>query len=497
MATPIPPNHAPLDACAAAAATGGSAVRASGKRAAGVFSDSRAVVPGAAFVALHGEHFDGHDHQQAALDAGAVLVVAERGRATSDGRADAVEVDDTVVAWGRIARAHLRAWRRARSGAAPARVVLISGSAGKTTTRELCAALLSAVGPTWSTPGNLNNLVGLPATALCVEYTHEFAVLEAGMSVPNELERLAAIAEPDVAIVTNVSIAHAAGVGGSRADVAREKGALFVALGESGIAVAPADDDAAMGQLGRTRARRAETFGRAHDARYRLVDRAVLGVQGSRLAVERPCGGARPSPGARLAPGARETIEVTLPLVGEAAALDFVAALAAAEGAAGVTLDADALAKALAGLVPTRGRAAVRRLADGTLLIDDSYNANPASVRAALVTLGELGQGSRAVAVLGEMLELGPDSAEEHAKVGDAVAAAGVAVFVSCGGSMNLAAERARARGVEVHTAADARGAATIARNVVRAGDVVLVKGSRGVATEVVVAALAEKGGGS
>lgn len=489
MATPIPANRAPLDAYAATAATGGRAVRASGKRATGVFSDSRAIVPGAAFVALRGERFDGHDHQQAALDAGAVLVVAERGRATSDERADAVEVDDAMLAWGRIARAHLRAWRRARAGGAPARVVAISGSAGKTTTRELCAALLSAVGPTWSTPGNLNNLVGLPAAALCVEYTHQFAVLEAGMSVPNELERLAAIAEPDVAIVTNVSVAHAGGVGGTRADVAREKGALFASLGESGIAVAPADDDAAMGQLARTRARRAETFGRSPNARYRLADRVALGVLGSRLVIERPCSGACPPP------GARESIEVTFPFVGEAAAIDFVAALAAAEGAAGMPLGPGTLVKALAGLVPTEGRAAVRRLADGTLLIDDSYNANPASVRAALATLGELAQGTRAVAVLGEMRELGPVGAEEHARVGDEVAAAHVAVLISCGGLMDLATVRARARGVEVHVAADARAAAQIARNVVRAGDVVLVKGSRGVATEVVVAALVAKGG--
>jgi UDP-N-acetylmuramoyl-tripeptide--D-alanyl-D-alanine ligase len=484
VATPIPRNRASLDAFAAAAAMSGRTVRATGKHAVGVFSDSRAVVPGSAFVALRGERFDGHDHQKAAIEAGAVLVVAERGRASDDARADAVEVEDTLFGWGRVARAHLRAWRRARAGTDAGRVITITGSAGKTTTKEICAALLSAVGPTWSTPGNLNNLVGLPAAALCVEHTHRFVVLEAGMSVPNEIERLAAIAEPDVAVVTNVSVAHAEGVGGTRGDVAREKGALFAALGPSGFAVAPADDDAAMAQLARTSALHTETFGRAKAARYRLADRVSRGLEGSRLVVERPCGEACPTP------RARETIEITLPLVGEAAAIDFLAALAAAEAALGAPMGEGDIARALAGLVPTAGRASLRTLADGTLIIDDSYNANPASVRAALSTLGELAKGKRAVAVLGEMRELGAVSQDEHAAIGDAVVDARVAVLVSCGGLMDLAAARAEARGVEVHRAPDAKAAAEIAVRAVRAGDVVLVKGSRGVATEVVVTAL-------
>ena len=489
MATPIPKNAAPLDAFTAAAATGGRALRATGKRATGVFSDSRAIGPGAAFVALRGERFDGHDHQQAAIDAGAVLVLAERGRAVGS-LIDTVEVDDTLVAWGRVARAHLRAWRRARASVDPARVVSITGSAGKTTTKEVTAALLGAIGPTWATPGNLNNLIGLPAAALCVEHTHQFAVLEAGMSVPGEIERLASVAEADVAVITNVSVAHAEGVGGTRGDVGREKGALFAALDQDGVAVAPFDDDAAMAQLARTRARRAETFGRGEGARYRLVDRVVRGAAGARLTVERPCADSCP------APGARDTIEVDFPLVGEAAAIDFCAALAAAEAALGAQLDAATIARAMKALAPTAGRAAPRALRDGTVVIDDSYNANPASVRAALATLGELAKGKRAVAVLGEMRELGAVAKDEHAAIGDAVKAAGVAVLVSCGGMMDLAAERAKALGVEVHSAEDAKAAATIALGVVRAGDVVLVKGSRGVATEVVAEALASRGEG-
>src|SRR5579883_423982 len=143
VATPIPPNDAPLDAAAAAAAAGGRVVRAGqGRLARGITTDSRAVRPGCAFVALRGQRHDGHAYVDAAIDAGAVLVVCERGRAPADARgADVVEVDDTLSAWGAIARAHLRAWRRADPRG---RTVAITGSAGKTTTKEMCAALLGA-----------------------------------------------------------------------------------------------------------------------------------------------------------------------------------------------------------------------------------------------------------------------------------------------------------------------------------------------------------------
>ncbi|HEX3343352.1 MAG TPA: Mur ligase family protein, partial [Polyangiaceae bacterium] len=166
MATAIGANRAAFDARAVAEATGGRIVRGTpGRRANGVTTDSRAVVPGGAFVALRGEKHDAHGFVGAAIDAGASLVVVERGRAPDDARADAVEVDDTLAAWGAMARAHLRAWRSANGAA---RVVAITGSAGKTTTKELCAALLAAAGETIATVGNLNNRIGVPATALTV-----------------------------------------------------------------------------------------------------------------------------------------------------------------------------------------------------------------------------------------------------------------------------------------------------------------------------------------
>jgi UDP-N-acetylmuramoyl-tripeptide--D-alanyl-D-alanine ligase len=479
MATPIPANRAPLTAWAAAAATGGVVVRVEGegRRAVGITADSRAVTPGCAFVALRGETHDGHAFVSGAIEAGAALVVVERGRAPEGTQADVVEVDDTLAAWGELARAHLRAWRRGRGERDAARVVAVTGSAGKTTTKELCASILRVVAPCHATAGNLNNLVGVPAVVFGLEPQHRFAVLEVGMSVRGEIARLADLVEPDVAIVTNVGVAHAEGVGGSRGDVAREKGALYAALRRRAVAVANADDEAVLGQLTRTRADRVLTFGRAEGATYRLVDRVPAGATGSRVTLACP---------------GRPRLELDFALLGEAAAIDLAAALAAAEAASGAAVPAAMLQGVLSRHAAIAGRTAVRRLKDDTLLIDDTYNANPHSMRAALAAAAELGRahGARVVAVLGEMKELGPSAPAEHAALGDAVADAGVALAVGCGGLVDLALDRAAARGVAIEKAQDTAQAALRAVAVVAPGDVVLVKGSRGVRAERVVEAL-------
>ena len=200
MATPIPHNRARITAQDAAQVTGGALVksrardRASPRRsgsspeeAVGIFSDSRAVVPGCAFVALKGERFDGHAFVEAAVASGASLVVVERGRGADAGDVAVVEVDDTLVAWGALGRAHLDGWRRAQADGAPAaHVVAITGSAGKTTTKTLCAALLAEVAPTHATAGNLNNRIGVPAVLFGLEPHHTFVVVEVGMSLPGD-----------------------------------------------------------------------------------------------------------------------------------------------------------------------------------------------------------------------------------------------------------------------------------------------------------------------
>jgi UDP-N-acetylmuramoyl-tripeptide--D-alanyl-D-alanine ligase len=468
VATPVPANHAVVDARGVAEATSGRAVRDQGRQARGVTTDSRAVVAGGAFVALRGETHDGHAFVDEAIDAGAVLVVVERGKAPPDARADVVEVEDTLAAWGSIARAHLRAWRRANP---EGRVVAITGSAGKTTTKELCAALLRSAGECHASAGNLNNRVGVPAVVLQLAPHHRFAVLEVGMSVPGEIAALAAIVEPDVALLTNVGLAHAGGVGGTLADVAREKGALFEGVRPGGVVVANWDDPAVVGQLGRApRTARTTSFGRRDGARYRLLDREPLGMKGSRIRVDRR---------------GEDVVSLVLPIPGEAAALDFAAALAAADAAAGRSVDA---ARAVESLRPVPGRMQVRQ-AGGVTVLDDAYNANPASMRAALSTLGECSDGRR-VAVLGEMRELGPAAQGEHEALGDAVVAAGVALLVSCGGMADAIARSAGARGVETLLARDAAEAAGLVTGRVRPGDVVLVKASRSVGAERVVEAL-------
>jgi UDP-N-acetylmuramoyl-tripeptide--D-alanyl-D-alanine ligase len=472
MATPIPENRASLDAPAAAEAAGGRVVRASQpvRRVRGVTTDSRSVTPGSAFVCIRGERHDGHAYLDAAIAAGALLVVVERGRAPADARVDVVEVDDTLVAWGAIARGHLREWRRSTPGA---RVVAITGSAGKTTTKELCAALLRAVAECHATSGNLNNRVGMPAVVLGIEPQHRFAVLELGMSVPGEIAALATIAEPDVAVVTNVGLAHAGGVGGTLDDVGREKGALFAHLGREGVAVANADDPAVVAQLGRAPSARLVLFGRSDRSDVRLVRRKPLGAEGSRVHVRR---------------GDRESAFV-LSIPGEAAAIDFTAALAAAEAALGATLDDARVASALRVLPAIAGRMQVRRLQKDILVIDDAYNANPASVRAALSALGEIA-GGRRVAILGEMKELGPEAEREHESLGEAVASAGVELMVSCGGLADLTARTAKEGGVQVFCTNDAAEAALVSAEHVRTGDRVLVKASRSVGAERVVDAL-------
>jgi UDP-N-acetylmuramoyl-tripeptide--D-alanyl-D-alanine ligase len=473
MATAVPANHALLEARAAAEATGGRVVQARGDRVArGITTDSRSVTSGCAFVALRGARHDGHTYLNAAIDAGAVLVLVEYGRAPNDTtRADVVEVADTLAALGAVARAHLRAWK----GANPeARVVAITGSAGKTTTKELCAAILRSVGRCHATRGNLNNRIGVPAVALGVETSTRYAVLEMGMSERGELAALAAIAEPDVGVITNIGLSHAGGVGGSVDDVAREKGSLFEAVREGGVVVANADDSAVVHELRRATAARVVTFGAGAGAGYRLVLRQPVGADGSIVEVRRPDG---------------ETARFQLPMAGNAAAIDFVAALAAAEAAAGGRIDNAHLESALRTISPIPGRMHMRRLRGGVLLIDDTYNASPAAMRAALATLGEAARGRR-IAVLGEMKELGSTASREHDLLGKVVADASVALLVSCGGLADAIARDAAPRGVEVVFARDSEEAALIAVDRVRSGDAVLVKASRSVGAERVVEAL-------
>lgn len=505
MATPIPTNRARFLLSEIALATHGTIAHrdhASDAPAIGVFSDSRAVSPGSVFVALKGESHDGHRFVAAAVERGARVVVVEKGQSVEiPEAASVVEVDDTLVAWGGLARAHLTRWRME---SVDGRVVAITGSAGKTTTKELTATLLAEIAPTHFTAGNLNNRIGVPAVIFGLEPAHRFCVLEMGMSLPGELDAICDFAKPDVSVVVNVGVAHAEGVGG-REGVMKEKGAVYRALGPDGIAVVNVDDEYVRRAAHDARVRRVETFGRgvvtsrrpgsfaeegmaealarspsrppshppgAGGPHYRLVDRRPEGA-GSRVVVS--CAG-------------RE-LSMYVPLPGEAAAIDLTAALAAQEAASREALSSDRIEKALA-TVRLSGRGTLRTLADDVLVLDDTYNANPSSMRAALATLAEIAGSRRRVAVLGEMKELGALAEEEHVALGDAVADAGVALFIGCGGLMDLAVERAAARGISVVRCASTEEAAAEATKRIASRDAVLVKGSRSTRTEVVVSAI-------
>jgi len=484
MATPIPQNAAAITLEDAAVATGGAIVRHGSdakRRAVGIVTDSRAVTAGSVFVALRGETHDGHAFLDAVCRLAPAYVIVERGRAPSDESVGVLEVDDTLVGLGALARLHLEAWR---TSARDKRVIAITGSAGKTTTKELTAALLRAVGKTHATAGNLNNRVGVPFVVLGIEPDHRFVVVEMGMSLPGELDAITAFARPDVSLVTNVGVAHSEGVGGPDG-VMHEKAAVYRALDEAGVAIVNADDERVMRAAEGTRAHRIVTFGTAANATYRLVRREPRGDSGSLVVL--------------ATPGRELTLE--LPLPGEAAAIDLAAALAAQETASGVLLPAE-IANAELARVSLAGRATVKRLGSDILVLDDTYNANPASMRSALATLSEIaatpsrsggaGGARRKVAVLGEMKELGAHAEAEHDALGDAIAAAGVTLAIGCGGLISRAFVRATALGVTCVAAASTAEAETEAKARVRPGDAVLVKGSRSVGAERVVAALIE-----
>jgi UDP-N-acetylmuramoyl-tripeptide--D-alanyl-D-alanine ligase len=469
MATPIPTNAACFTPWEIAAATGGRLVNyIDEKSSVGVASDTRAVRRGCLFVALAGERFDGHEFVGDAVAKGAAAVIVRTGQGTGL-RANVIEVDDTLAAWGDLARAHLKRWRR---GKAPC-VVGITGSAGKTTTRLLTAALLAERRAVVASVGNLNNRVGLPAIAFTA-LDHDAAVFELGMSLRHEIAQLSAIARPDVGVILNCGIAHAEGVGGTQSDVAREKGALFEALSPSGIAIVNGDDEAALGQLVRTAAR-ALRFGKGAANDVRLVAREPQG-SGAKITISN-CG--------RL-------LRTVLPLAGEAAAIDFLAALAAAE-AIGGPLTEDEIAHALSTVEAMEGRARFHG-AGNVQLIDDSYNANPSSMQASLQMVVEFSGEARIGLVLGDMKELGPLTAESHRELAQRIRDTHAGWIILCGEAVRHTYERLAELGIHAHFVSDAEGALAEAKRWIEPGDVVLVKGSRSMGLERVVRGLAPGG---
>lgn len=417
----------------------------------GVSIDTRTLEAGQLFVPLAGAHADGHAFLAAAFARGAAAALCARARyAEFEGKEPGplVVVDDPTLALQRLARGYRQGWQGLMIG--------VTGSVGKTTTKDLVAAVLTASAPTLKTEGNLNNHWGVPLTLLRLRPEHRAAVVEMGMSQPGEIAMLAALATPNAAVITNAGAAHLEHLGSLEA-IAREKASLAAGLGPRDVVFAGADSPRLIAALHGMRPR-IVTYGLDAKAEVRPERVTALGEQGSRIEV------------AGFPP-------FTLALLGRHQVANALAAVAVARE---FGVDPERAAAAIAAVRPAKGRMEVRHAGGATLLVD-CYNANPDSVRAALETLAALPGATRRIAVLGDMLELGEGAQAIHRQTAAAVRDAELWTVGS------FAADwAAGGRGVarEVRVFADLPELREALRAALAPGVAVLVKGSRGAALE-------------
>ncbi|MDO8433499.1 MAG: UDP-N-acetylmuramoyl-tripeptide--D-alanyl-D-alanine ligase [Candidatus Binatus sp.] len=471
MATPIPGNQCEFTLAEIAAATGAQVRDDLATKVRGVSIDTRAIATGALFVALRGESRDGHDHLDQAIQRGAAAAIVESGRHLAG--IVCVEVPDTLVALGQLAQFHLARMRSVRL----LPTIAIGGAAGKTTTKELTAAAARTVfGDTLATVGNLNNRIGVPMTIFTLASAHRAAVLECGTNLRGEIDALAQIVQPDCALVLNVDLEHTAGIG-TLDDVADEEAALFSTTRR--CAITSSEEPLVLARIP-ARLQRL-TFGKSPDSDVRLESRTVGANGRARIRIALGPALCRDDDARRL--------DLQIDLLGETAALNCAAAIAGVAAMRGEPLTAGelrAIADALAVVQPVAGRLATSSIR-GIRVIDDTYNSNPRSIRAALAAAREVadGLGARLVIAMGDMLELGAMSREAHeASVRDVIDLR-PAAFVAVGPEMCAAKEVIAASSTTMLvTAPDSAAAAKLIASIVRAGDVLLIKGSRGMAME-------------
>ena len=449
-----------------AAATGGEILHGDPDRAIGEVSiDSRTLEAGDFFIALRGERFDGHRFVADAFGRGALGAMVEDVPAQVAWEPDqriVVKVRDTTAALQALAREIRR-----RSGA---KVVAITGSAGKTTTKEVAAELLATRYRVFRNRGNLNNHIGLPLSLLQLRQGPDVAVVELGMNHAGEIRTLVGIAEPDVRVWTNVGDAHM-GFFESADAIADAKAEILEGPAPGAVLVANANDPRVMSRARRFDGR-VTTFGIETPADIEARHVRLLGLDGTAAEIHTPAG----------------TAGITTPLLGLGNLANVLAATAVALE---LEVPLSDVAQVAARLRPANHRGELLRLPGGLTIVDDSYNSSPAALKRALETLGAATGSARKAAVLGEMLELGAHATRLHQECGRAAAAAGLDWLVTVGG------EPARALGAEavaagmrpeavVH-AGTREEAAGLALRKARPGDLVLVKGSRGIGTDLVV----------
>jgi UDP-N-acetylmuramoyl-tripeptide--D-alanyl-D-alanine ligase len=451
-----------LTAPVIAAAVGGRLISGSVEQPIDGFAiDSRTLAPGDLFFAIEAVR-DGHDFVDNALARGAIGAVVRTGFAVPNPTAVLIEVDDTTAALQALGR-HVRR----ESGA---KVIAITGSAGKTTTKETIAEFLSARYDVVRNRGNLNNHLGLPLSLLELRHGADVAVMELGMNHAGEIRLLVGVAEPELRVWTNVGDAHL-GHFSSQDEIADAKGEILENAKPSDVLVCNADDARVMSRAPAF-AGRTITFGSRADADVRAEEIEDLGIDGMRVRVRTRNGGA----------------DLQIPLLGRGNLANVLAATAVASEL-GVSLDE--ISARAAHLAPAHHRGAVIRLERGVIVIDDSYNSSPAALLRALEVVGREQRPRRKAAVLGEMLELGDHADRLHAESGTAAAAAGLTRLITVGGTpAQTMAKAAIAAGMSedaVTWTPNSSEAASVITSWLAAGDLVLVKGSRGIKTDTVV----------
>lgn len=482
MATPIPRNSAAFTAGEIAAATGGTLFELEPARAlCEVSTDSRTAPADGLFVAILGEVHDAHRFAGETTARGAVNLVAA-GRGVAGPR---IEVADTLVALGDLARHFVDRETRSR----PLPVLAIGGAAGKTTTKSLAAAAVRALfGQTLVTAGNLNNRVGVPMTLFTLTPEHRAIVLECGTSVPGEIAELGRIARPTVSVVVNVDLEHSEKLGTLEA-IADEEAALLLAARR--VAVANGDEPLLRARLARAGAKQL-TFGRGANCDLVVAGRTVE-ASGAATVLLRSRGRSFAALG-----GSPREIRVPTSLLGDTAAMNIAAAFAGALALLDRSASPEELSRltaAIAAVEAVPGR--LRPLeAGGVFVLDDSYNSNPRSVRAALAAAREVAErrGARWIVALGDMLELGEVAPAEHLAMLEAADRSGADQLILVGAETAAAvARRPKALRTPSLLFADAAAAAAGLAANVHAGDLLLVKGSRGMRMERLIEALQDE----